>query len=69
MIRPLPAFKAVGMLWIEDEICAAVLESEAAVFWDDGGAEAAEVAVYKGGAVSVGVGYGEVDCVAVVVGW
>lgn len=69
MIRSLSALEAVWMFRIENEICAAVLEGEAAVFRDDGGAETAEVAVYEGGAVAVGVGYGEVDCVAVVVGW
>lgn len=55
------------MFWIEDEICPAVLESEAAVFWDNGGTETAEVAVYEGGAVAVGVGHGEINCVTVVV--
>lgn len=69
MIRSLSALKAVWMLGIENEICAAVLEGEAAVFWDDCCAEATEVAVYEGGAVAVGVSYGKVDCVAVVVGW
>lgn len=68
MIRSLPALKTVGMFWIKDEICAAILEGKAAVFWNDGCAETTEVAVYEGGAVAVGVGYGEVDCIAMVVG-
>lgn len=59
----------VGVVGAEVEVCAAVLESEAATCGDDARAEAGVVAVDERDAIAVFVGYGEVDGVAVVVSW
>ena len=69
VVGSLPRREDVGVVFLEGEIRAAVLEGEAATFGDDAGAETAVVAVDEGAAVSVLVGGGEVDGVAVIVGW
>ena len=53
----------------EGEARAAVLEREAGVLGNDGGAETAIEGVDEGGAVAPAVSYGEIDGIAVLVRW
>lgn len=67
MVRAFAGSKDVGVAGCKREVCAAVLQGEAAAFRDDTGAEAAVVAIDKGHAVALLVCHGEVNGVAVVV--
>lgn len=64
MVGPLARLQPVGVAGIEREVCASVLEREAAALGDDARAEAAVVGVDEGGRVAVRVGDGKVHGVA-----
>lgn len=68
VIWPLSGLQLVRVVGVEREVCAAVLEGEAAALGDDARAEAAVVGVDEGGGVAVRVGHGEVDGVAALEG-
>ena len=69
MIGSFPRFVDIGMSLLKREGRAAVLQCEAASLGDYPAAETTEVAVDKGACVTVCVGDGEVDGVAVIVCW
>ena len=69
MIRPLSRCIHIRVIWrLQHEICAAVLQREAAALGDDSRPEAGVVAVDEGASVSFCVRDGEVYGVAVRVG-
>lgn len=59
----------IGMTFFQYEICTAILECETTVFRYNCCAETTVDTVDEGTAVSGSVCYGEVDRVAVIVGW
>ena len=69
MIRSLPRRPNIGMALVELEVRAPVLQHEAGVLGDEAAAKTYVNAVDEGDAVAFLVGHGEVDGVAVVVGW
>lgn len=69
MVWAFPWRKHIGVIFGEAEICAAVLQREAASLWYDCGAETTVVAVDEGDCITVCVGAAEVDGVALEVGW
>ena len=64
MVRSFSRSVYVRVVSIEGEIRAAVLQRESAAVGDDGGAEAAVVAVDEGAGVSFAVRRSKVDCIA-----
>ena len=69
MVRAFARGEDIGMAFLQGEISPAILEGETTALGDDTGAKAAKVAVDEGAAVPKLVCGGEIDGVAVVMGW